>query len=60
MEYLSQVEIEMLLTAINTNDPIPDIIEYFESFLTKRKFEPEKIYGIFDNDITGPYRRMGG
>jgi hypothetical protein len=27
-------------------------IEEFEAFLTERKFEPEKTYGMFDKDIT--------
>ena len=66
MEYLSQHEIDMLLTAINENDTqleelrfssnqdksLYNSIEDFESFLTKRKFEPEEIYGMFDKDIT--------
>jgi len=55
-EVLSQYEIDQLLTAINENDTQVEELRYsiedFESFLTKRKFEPEKIYGMFDKDIT--------
>jgi hypothetical protein len=29
-----------------------ETIEDFEAFLTERKFEPEKKYGMFDKDIT--------
>jgi len=41
-QILSQVEIDTLLTAIGGR---PYSIEDFESYLTKRKFEPEEIYG---------------
>jgi len=42
-QILSQVEIDMLLTAINGDRTYS--IEDFESYLIKRKFEPEGIYG---------------
>jgi hypothetical protein len=61
-EMLSQDEINQLLTAINAGNTEPDVfvpftskketIEDFEAYLTERKFEPEKMYGIFGNNIT--------
>jgi hypothetical protein len=61
-EVLTPKEIDELLTAINESDTEPEdfrpngdqkmTLDDFESFLTKRKFEPEKKYGIFDKDIT--------
>jgi hypothetical protein len=54
MEVLSQDEIDQLLTAINDGNSISafENIEVFEDYLTKRKFRPEKSYGIFDKDIS--------
>ncbi|MDR2193046.1 MAG: hypothetical protein LBP19_01025 [Treponema sp.] len=54
-EVLSQDEIDQLLTAISAGDSRKtsfDNIEVFEDYLTKRKFTPDKPYGIFDKDIT--------
>ena len=53
-EVLSQEEIDQLLTAINTDDPVNSFenIEVFEEYLIKREFIPEKPYGIFDKDIS--------
>jgi flagellar motor switch protein FliM len=48
-EVLSQAEIDQLLTAVNEN--VFENIGAFEDYLTKRKFTPEKPYGIFDKDI---------
>jgi hypothetical protein len=53
-EVLSQDEIDQLLTAINAGDAKENSfenIEAFEEYLLKRKFEQEKPYGIFDEDI---------
>jgi ribosomal protein L32 len=64
-EILSTTEIEELVAAINAEDTeaedfvplgrLPNVYSLadFETFLTKRKFEPEKVYGHhFDKDIT--------
>ena len=53
-ELLSQEEIDQLLTAIKPGAPVSafDNIERFEEYLTKRKFDQEKPYGIFDRDIS--------
>jgi len=51
MELLSQDEIEKLLAAIDAGDTSPLSIENFEEFLTKRKFEPENVYG-FQKSVT--------
>jgi hypothetical protein len=52
-EVLSQYEIDQLLTAISAGDSVNSFenVEVFENYLTKRKFIPEKPYGIFDKDI---------
>jgi hypothetical protein len=53
-DVLSQDEIDQLLTAISSGDgesSFESIIEAFEESLIKRKFEPEKPYGIFDKDV---------
>jgi len=54
MEVLSQDEIDQLLTAISPGDSVSafDNIETFEEYLTNRKFDREKPYGIFDKDIS--------
>jgi len=56
---LLQDEIDELLRAINPEDEdfrtansSFETIEAFEEYLTKRKFTPEKPYGIFDKDIS--------
>ena len=53
-EVLSQDEIDQLLTAINAGDSVNafENIGAFEDYLIKRRFTPEKPYGIFDKDIT--------
>jgi hypothetical protein len=51
-DYLTQDEIDQLLTAVGTSKPALANIEYFEEYLTKRQFIPEKPYGIFDKDIS--------
>jgi hypothetical protein len=55
MEILSQEEICQLLDAINagggTNNGF-ESIDAFEKYLTTRKIQPEKPYGIFDNDVS--------
>jgi hypothetical protein len=50
---LSQDEIDQLLTAIGADslERSFENIGAFEDYLTKRKFTPEKPYGIFDKDI---------
>jgi hypothetical protein len=59
-EVLSQDEIDQLLTAIggfrekifeSIEEPF-ESIEKFEEYLLNRKYEPEKPYGIFDEDIS--------
>jgi hypothetical protein len=53
-EVLSQDEIDQLLTAIGAGDFSGGSFESaaaFEDYLIKRKFTPEKPYGIFDTDI---------
>ncbi|GHV86445.1 hypothetical protein AGMMS50230_20530 [Spirochaetia bacterium] len=68
MEVLTQEEIDRMLTAvIDTVDfePVfrsiddedfrlakPVNFQEFESFLTKRQYQPEKPYGIFEEDVT--------
>jgi ribosomal protein L32 len=53
---LSKDEIDQLLTAIGPADFVQmnsiSSLADFEAFLTERKFEPDKMYGIFDKDIT--------
>jgi len=53
-EILSQFEIDQLLTAINAGDTEKsfDSIENFEKYLIERKNKIEKIYGIFNKDIS--------
>jgi hypothetical protein len=52
-EVLSEEEIDRLLNAINAGgDEGFESIEAFEKYLTERKFQPEKPYGIFDGDIS--------
>jgi hypothetical protein len=53
-EVLSQDEIDQLLTAIPDGNSINSFenIGAFEKYLTKRKYTPEKPYGIFDKDIS--------
>jgi len=55
-EVLTQDEIDQLLTAINGGGDFTSAafenIEEFEGFLTKRKFDREKPYGIFEKDVT--------
>jgi hypothetical protein len=59
-EVLSQEEIDQLLTAVNPEGrrnfkPARDFkisLANFETSLTQRRFEPEKTYGIFQNDIS--------
>jgi hypothetical protein len=47
-EVLTQAEIDQLLTAIV---PGFDSIEEFEKYLTKREFNPEKPYGLFERNV---------
>jgi hypothetical protein len=51
---LSQDEIDRMLAPINAGDfkSSFESIEALEAYLLNRKFEPEKPYGIFDEDIT--------
>jgi len=54
-QVLTQDEINQLLTAINAGNEEGngfESIEYFEEYLTKRKHNPEKPYGIFDKDVS--------
>jgi hypothetical protein len=55
-EFLSQKERDALLAKVNGNESDLEFktLADFESFLTKRKFKPEKMYGIHDfrNEIT--------
>jgi hypothetical protein len=53
-DVLSLDEIDQLLTAINDGSDLRNSfksIEAFEDYLTKRKFTPEKPYGLFDEDV---------
>jgi hypothetical protein len=53
-EILTQEEIQQLLDAINTggeNYKGFENIEEFDKYLTKRQFQTEKLYGIYDRDI---------
>ena len=56
---LTQDEINELLTIVNSDvqgeeayRPAFDRVEAFLEYLTKRKFDPEEPYGIFDQDIS--------
>jgi hypothetical protein len=54
-EMLSQEEICQLLDAINAGEDTNngfESIDAFEKYLTSRKFQPEKPYGIFDKDVS--------
>ena len=59
-EVLTQEEIDRLLTSISAKDSSMDFrpassfesIEAFEDLLTKRKYPPENLYGMFDKDIS--------
>jgi hypothetical protein len=53
-EVLTQYKIDQLLTAINAGDTIKSFesISVFEKYLKKRRYSPEKPYGIFDADIS--------
>jgi hypothetical protein len=50
-EVLSQDEIDQLLTPVLIAKNAFESIEAFEKYLLNRKYEPEKPYGIFDQDI---------
>ena len=50
-EVLTQEEIDQLLVPVTLYGSSFESIEDFEGFLTKRKFSPEKSYGIFNKNI---------
>ena len=52
-DVLNQSEVDALLVAVaGVSLPSFKTVEEFEKFLTKRKFEPERPYGIFQEDVS--------